>query len=847
MKMLEAVLNADPDKLPPFTKHFKPQPPLVYNGEDNVNRFEGWVQGLARFYWIVRMVGPQQDEARVYAVGDALGGEALSWYTSEVMGPNRLRWDWTFLDVVLELHKRFVHQATVQLATVKFEQVVYKPMTGVSGLYTELMKYATQMVEHPGEYAIRRKFLKELPEEMSNTIMRSSKLTAEDNTMDELLDEALAIENAEKTARIFQKQKAGRGDARPTDGGGTTRAGNVFRPRTTGFRPMNRPEQRVSETSRPDAAGTSARPNRPSEAGTGGSISSAPKTSITKDVNASQKGLDVRRDLSNVQCYKCKQFGHLASAHDKPGFRAMTVDVDEGVMDDEVEEEESNLPEEHEGDSGPIEGEQYDSSPNDDPSAYEEYELEEDFYDAEDTGDLTFASMRVYEMHEESEESTEDIELNEADGPEAVHESDGGHPEVIALRIGIRNIQEPISQFIMNDHPEANPDRNPIDELIVGIDGMDIEWPNREDEERMERLQESMFRLLYEVQGLRTELMHVGWALEHGAPIRELAGIVLRARRREEVRVRGSQWSPHARLAHEAAMDMRATRLQHRDVIRHPTLTQLASRQIMAEIEALSRGVGHNDQASESEGEGDMPELEDIPPTGEGRAYPESREITVSSDEEEEDDVPPRVIIDRNIYDSAFADSDDERLDGMRTTPVTGSGEQFRSMEEDKGQRVAMRVTSQAKPRPALMSKCVTIRVTINGLQGIALVDTGSSINAVSPAFACVANLEAFPLERPVGLQLGCVGSRSKINYGINEVVEVGGQKLNTYLDVVNLDHYDVVLGIPFLRGNAVSIDFGTSSLRCKGITLQALRQEEKKIGNNAKERGKQTPQTTQE
>lgn len=45
---------------------------------------------------------------------------------------------------------------------------------------------------------------------MSNLIIMTSKMTAEDNTLQELLDEGLVFENTEKTARIFQKQKSGR-------------------------------------------------------------------------------------------------------------------------------------------------------------------------------------------------------------------------------------------------------------------------------------------------------------------------------------------------------------------------------------------------------------------------------------------------------------------------------------------------------------------------------------------------------------------------------------------------------------------------------------------------------------
>ncbi|KAI0337589.1 hypothetical protein BDW22DRAFT_1297071, partial [Trametopsis cervina] len=105
-------------------------------------------------------------------------------------------------------------------------------------------------------------------------------------------------------------------------------------------------------------------------------------------------------------------------------------------------------------------------------------------------------------------------------------------------------------------------------------------------------------------------------------------------------------------------------------------------------------------------------------------------------------------------------------------------------------------------------------------LQGLAakiLIDTGSSINAVSPAFAALSQIEVFPLENPIGLQLGCVGSRSKINFGTQAALVVAGHTYSTYFDVVNLDHYDIVLGIPFLTAQDATLSFRPRSVTISG------------------------------
>ncbi|KAI0345839.1 hypothetical protein BDW22DRAFT_1324389 [Trametopsis cervina] len=119
-----------------------------------------------------------------------------------------------------------------------------------------------------------------------------------------------------------------------------------------------------------------------------------------------------------------------------------------------------------------------------------------------------------------------------------------------------------------------------------------------------------------------------------------------------------------------------------------------------------------------------------------------------------------------------------------------------------------MRVTGEVKPRPPQASQCITIVGSLKGLQAKILIDTGSSINAVSPAFAALSQIDVFPLDTPIGLQLGCVGSRSKINFGCQASLSINDRAYETYLDVVNLDHYDLVLGIPFLAEHRAQLTF---------------------------------------
>ena len=83
-------------------------------------------------------------------------------------------------------------------------------------------------------------------------------------------------------------------------------------------------------------------------------------------------------------------------------------------------------------------------------------------------------------------------------------------------------------------------------------------------------------------------------------------------------------------------------------------------------------------------------------------------------------------------------------------------------------------------------------------------------------------------LEDPVTLQLGCVGSRSKINYGTEVDLEFASVTNSTYLDVANLDKYDSILGTPFLRRHGISLDFESQEIVIRGkLRIPALSEGE--------------------
>ena len=96
----------------------------------------------------------------------------------------------------------------------------------------------------------------------------------------------------------------------------------------------------------------------------------------------------------------------------------------------------------------------------------------------------------------------------------------------------------------------------------------------------------------------------------------------------------------------------------------------------------------------------------------------------------------------------------------------------------------------------------------INSVKAHCLLDSGSEGVLLSPEFTRATGIKTFALEKPIALQLACIGSRSMINYGTHATIKIGRKVVEEYFDIVNIEHYDVILGTPFLRKMGIVLDF---------------------------------------
>lgn len=113
--------------------------------------------------------------------------------------------------------------------------------------------------------------------------------------------------------------------------------------------------------------------------------------------------------------------------------------------------------------------------------------------------------------------------------------------------------------------------------------------------------------------------------------------------------------------------------------------------------------------------------------------------------------------------------------------------------------------------------------IEINGVKAYTLFDSGSTTDSITPEFAHVTKALKIMLNEQVTLQLGCVGSRSKICYGTLVPITIRKIKKQAYFDVINLDRYDCIIGTPFMSEHKISLDFGRKMIVIEEVEMLVL------------------------
>ena len=100
------------------------------------------------------------------------------------------------------------------------------------------------------------------------------------------------------------------------------------------------------------------------------------------------------------------------------------------------------------------------------------------------------------------------------------------------------------------------------------------------------------------------------------------------------------------------------------------------------------------------------------------------------------------------------------------------------------------------------------------------LLDSGSEGVLLSPEFTQATGIKTFALEKPIALQLACIGSRLMINYGTHTTKKIGCKVVEEYFNIANVEHYNAILGTPFLRKMGIVLDFRSPGMAWIGIEV---------------------------
>ncbi|KXN83440.1 hypothetical protein AN958_01438 [Leucoagaricus sp. SymC.cos] len=87
--------------------------------------------------------------------------------------------------------------------------------------------------------------------------------------------------------------------------------------------------------------------------------------------------------------------------------------------------------------------------------------------------------------------------------------------------------------------------------------------------------------------------------------------------------------------------------------------------------------------------------------------------------------------------------------------------------------------------------------------------DLGSITTGITPSFAHIVGVKVYNLMDPHMLQLEIVGSYLTINFRANIEIKMKDISIKTYVDVVNFNHYNMIIGMLFGRSTSSARNSG--------------------------------------
>ncbi|KAG6886835.1 hypothetical protein C0995_004011 [Termitomyces sp. Mi166 len=227
---------------------------------------------------------------------------------------------------------------------------------------------------------------------------------------------------------------------------------------------------------------------------------------------------------------------------------------------------------------------------------------------------------------------------------------------------------------------------------------------------------------------------------------------------------------------------------------------------LRAQVQAAHTAAVNSDV--ESNAEEDQKELVD-----DEEAPPKVEELEGDDDAESVHiDGDEYVILD--VYDNKYYAHDNEE-------------EHLFALTEHQGDKhVCMRCITLQKAADKLQQpqytpqekECLVTYVEVNGHPAWTLWDSGSTTMGIMPQFVHVNAIHVHELTEPLMLQLGTVGSCTVVQFSTEVKIKMSGHLTKEYVDIANFDHYDMIIGTPFMHKNKVTLDFVNNKVIVNGM-----------------------------
>jgi hypothetical protein len=122
---------------------------------------------------------------------------------------------------------------------------------------------------------------------------------------------------------------------------------------------------------------------------------------------------------------------------------------------------------------------------------------------------------------------------------------------------------------------------------------------------------------------------------------------------------------------------------------------------------------------------------------------------------------------------------------------------------------------------------CPTAVLKVNGVNTFICFNLGSELDAISPDFAQAIGIKPTAKDASIKICLAMKGSMSTTLYEVKVNIDLGKATLEHPLKVLNLDHWDVILGSYFCNHYNICIDYENKVVHIGNITIKTLSKDE--------------------